>query len=112
MTHCRREVLQAQWMTLLDDEFVAAFAHGIVKLCLDGILRRFYPRIFTYSADYPEKCVKCKLILVYSDILQSCSCKYQIYVDTPLSSLPYSALPCSESWDDSGYETARDSCAY
>jgi hypothetical protein len=24
----------------------------------DGISRRFYSRIFTYSADYPEKCVE------------------------------------------------------
>lgn len=25
--------------------------------CSDGVERRFYPRIFTYSADYPEKYV-------------------------------------------------------
>ncbi|KAL6298277.1 hypothetical protein BKA93DRAFT_710038, partial [Sparassis latifolia] len=29
--------------------------HGIVITCCDGVQRRFYPRIFTYSADYPEK---------------------------------------------------------
>jgi hypothetical protein len=32
--------------------------HGIVIMCHDGIERRFYPRIFTYSADYPEKLVQ------------------------------------------------------
>ncbi|RDB22554.1 hypothetical protein Hypma_009968 [Hypsizygus marmoreus] len=32
-----------------------AYHHGLVVTCLDGITRRFYPRIFTYSADYPEK---------------------------------------------------------
>jgi len=57
MAHCRREALHAQWEILLDDEFVEAYRHGIVIKCCDGITRRFYPRIFTYSADYPEKYV-------------------------------------------------------
>lgn len=34
-----------------------AYMHGIVITCCDGILRRFYPRIFIYAADYPEKWV-------------------------------------------------------
>ena len=57
MAHCRREVLHAQWTILLDDEFIKAYEHGIVVECWDGITRRCYPRILTYSADYPEKCV-------------------------------------------------------
>jgi hypothetical protein len=44
-------------MILLDDEFIEAWKHGIVILCCDGIKRRFYPRIFVYSADYLEKWV-------------------------------------------------------
>jgi hypothetical protein len=55
MTHCHRELFHAQWKTILDDEFMEAYAHGIVIKCADGLQRRFYPRIFTYSADYPEK---------------------------------------------------------
>ncbi|KIM74574.1 hypothetical protein PILCRDRAFT_14341 [Piloderma croceum F 1598] len=55
ITHCRREVMHAQWTILLDDEFIEAYKHGIVIKCCDGITRRFYPRILTYSADYPEK---------------------------------------------------------
>lgn len=55
MTHCRREIIHAQWMILLDQDFLRAWKHGIVILCPDGIKRRFYPRILTYSADYPEK---------------------------------------------------------
>lgn len=55
LTHCRRELMHVQWTELLDDEFVDAYKHGIVILCCDGILRRFYPRILSYSADYPEK---------------------------------------------------------
>jgi hypothetical protein len=57
MTHCRREVLHAQWNILLDDDFIAAYKHGIVVYCCDDIARRFYPRFFTYSGDYKEKCV-------------------------------------------------------
>ncbi|KAH7917181.1 hypothetical protein BV22DRAFT_1052620, partial [Leucogyrophana mollusca] len=57
MAHCHRELFHAQWEILLDDEFVEACKHGIVILCCDGIERRFYPRIFTYAADYPEKCI-------------------------------------------------------
>jgi hypothetical protein len=43
------------WDQLLDDDFVALYLHGFVMDCFDGVSRRFYPRIFTYSADYPEK---------------------------------------------------------
>ncbi|KAG2741806.1 hypothetical protein P692DRAFT_201726163 [Suillus brevipes Sb2] len=55
IAHCHRELYHAQWKILLDDEFIEACKHGIVICCCDGIERRFYPRIFTYSADYPEK---------------------------------------------------------
>jgi len=55
--HCVREAFHAQWGILLDDAFIQAYRHGIVVTCLDGITRRFYPRFFTYSADYKEKFV-------------------------------------------------------
>ncbi|KAJ3963332.1 hypothetical protein EV361DRAFT_222660 [Lentinula raphanica] len=55
LTHCRRELMHAVWRFLLDDEFLDAWKYGIVIRCHDGVSRRFYPRIFTYSADYPEK---------------------------------------------------------
>ncbi|KAG2005526.1 hypothetical protein CC2G_001925 [Coprinopsis cinerea AmutBmut pab1-1] len=55
MTHCHRELFHAFWKIILDDEFLEAYEHGIVVECPDGKKRRFYPRIFTYSADYPEK---------------------------------------------------------
>ncbi|KIM65445.1 hypothetical protein SCLCIDRAFT_22648 [Scleroderma citrinum Foug A] len=54
-THSHRELFHAQWKILLDDEFIEAHHHGIVCQCYDGIYRRLYPHIFTYSADYPEK---------------------------------------------------------
>ena len=47
--------MHAIWRVLLDDDFVEAYKNGIVVKCFDGVHRRVYPRIFTYSADYPEK---------------------------------------------------------
>jgi hypothetical protein len=41
----------------LDEDFLNAYRHGIIVKCTDGVLRRVFPRIFTYSADYPEKYV-------------------------------------------------------
>ena len=54
-THCRRELFHAQWKDILDEEFLQAYEHGMVFLCGDNIKRQLFPRIFTYSADYPEK---------------------------------------------------------
>ena len=54
-THCRRELYHAQWRMLLDEEFRDAHKNGIVIKCSDGLERRFFPRIFTYAADYPKK---------------------------------------------------------
>ena len=56
-THCRRELFHSCWEILLDEEFLHAYRHGIILKCADGVLRRIFPRIFTYSADYPEKYV-------------------------------------------------------
>jgi hypothetical protein len=55
LTHCKRELMHSIWELLLDEEFMHAYEHGIVIMFPDGIARRVYPRIFTYSADYPEK---------------------------------------------------------
>ncbi|KAG2056121.1 hypothetical protein BDR06DRAFT_981565 [Suillus hirtellus] len=55
MAHCHRELFHEQWKIMLDDEFLEACKHSIVICCCDGIERCFYPWIFTYSADYPEK---------------------------------------------------------
>ena len=55
LTHCKRELIHAVWGILLDDDFIEAYRNGIVIRCFDSVIRRVYPRIFTYSADYPEK---------------------------------------------------------
>lgn len=54
-TFLNRELFQAQWRILLDDDFVHAYKHGITVTCFDNVRRRFYPRIMTYAADYPER---------------------------------------------------------
>jgi hypothetical protein len=53
--HIKREIFHACWRVMLDDAFVAAYETGIKVVCSDGVERRLFPRIFTYSADYPEK---------------------------------------------------------
>ncbi|KAL0568578.1 hypothetical protein V5O48_013407 [Marasmius crinis-equi] len=55
LTHLKRELMHAVWALLLDDEFMHAYKHGILIQCADGVIRRVFPRFFTYSADYPEK---------------------------------------------------------
>lgn len=55
LTHCRRELMHGVIDKIFDDDFVHAYGHGFKMKCLDGVWRRFYPRIFTYSADYKEK---------------------------------------------------------
>ncbi|KAG2048807.1 hypothetical protein BDR06DRAFT_1012728 [Suillus hirtellus] len=68
-THCCRELFHVCWMILLDEEFLYVYRHGIVLKCADGVMRRVYPRIFTYSADYPEKA----LIATIKD-MGACTC--------------------------------------
>ena len=56
LAFCRRELYQGSWLLLLQDpEFLRAYLYGIVVTYADGITRRIFPRIFSYSADYPEK---------------------------------------------------------
>ena len=55
LTHCRRELMHSVLRKVLDDDFVRAYHHGMVLRCADGVTRRVFPRLFTYSADYPEK---------------------------------------------------------
>jgi hypothetical protein len=65
---------------MLDEDFISAYRHGIVLKCADGIARRIFPRIFTYSADYPEKCVLLRIFFKKVELLinlQGINCYYQ-----------------------------------
>ncbi|PIL34014.1 hypothetical protein GSI_03722 [Ganoderma sinense ZZ0214-1] len=55
LTFCKRELFNQVWLLLLDVSFKEIFEHGIKVMCGDGVVRRLFPRFFTYSADYPEK---------------------------------------------------------
>jgi len=54
-THCHCELMHEVWCLLMDDAFLQAYCHGIVIVCIDGVKQCVYPRIFMYSANYPEK---------------------------------------------------------
>ncbi|KAF4622074.1 hypothetical protein D9613_008985 [Agrocybe pediades] len=62
LTHLRRELMQAIWEKILDDDLMDAHTNGIVIEFPDGIKRRMFIRFFLYGADYPEKvllaCIK------------------------------------------------------
>ena len=62
--------MHAIWRILLQGDFEKACKDGIVLRCVDGIARRFFFRILTYSADYPEKYVVCYMhyVLISQDI--------------------------------------------
>ena len=65
--------MRAVWSKILDDKFIHAYKYGIVIKGVDGIERRVYPWLFTYSADYPEKYVIVLLVdLVLIVILSGC----------------------------------------
>ncbi|KAL0057178.1 hypothetical protein AAF712_016188 [Marasmius tenuissimus] len=53
--HLKREVMQAIWSLIMDDEFLDAYEKSVIYNCADKVKRRFLPEFFSYSADYPEK---------------------------------------------------------
>jgi len=57
LTHCKRELMQAIWMFLLDSDFLHAYEHGMVIKFADGVLCRVFLQLFTYATDYPKKYV-------------------------------------------------------
>ncbi|KAK7465384.1 hypothetical protein VKT23_005362 [Stygiomarasmius scandens] len=65
----KREIMQAVWMLLLDDELLDAYVHGLLLICTDTVLRRLYPRFFSQSADYLER-----ILLVCMKFLAKCPC--------------------------------------
>ncbi|KAI0309441.1 hypothetical protein OF83DRAFT_65518 [Amylostereum chailletii] len=69
LAHCKRELVHGVWELLLDERFMDAYRNGIVVRCGDGIVRRIYPRLLIYSADYPEK-----VILATIKALANCPC--------------------------------------
>jgi hypothetical protein len=58
-------MFHAIWHILIDDNFLDAYRNGIIIKCHDRVCCRVFPRIFTYSADYPEKYVGCMLLTLF-----------------------------------------------
>ncbi|KAH6902770.1 hypothetical protein BKA70DRAFT_1111955 [Coprinopsis sp. MPI-PUGE-AT-0042] len=51
----RKEIYHAVWDLILDADFMHAYFHGFEWKFWDAIIRLVFPRVFTHSADYPEK---------------------------------------------------------
>lgn len=63
LSHMRRELMHEVWKIILDEEFMNAYTHGFLMEFADGTVRQVFPRIFTYSADYPEKSASAFIIV-------------------------------------------------
>ena len=99
ITHLKCELMHAIWELLLDDQFMHAYEHGIVLKCADGVIRRIYPRFFTYSADYPEKyMISCYLNEIANNFHQSYTCDYPLPCRPPLPSMSYSEKSYKGYW--------------
>ena len=57
LAHIKHKLFHGVWDILLDDDFLNGHRKGWVISCADRVIRRVFPHIFTYSADYPEKYV-------------------------------------------------------
>lgn len=51
----KRQLMHEIWRLMLDAEFIHAYQNGMSIQFADGVERLVFPRLFTYSADYPEK---------------------------------------------------------
>ncbi len=49
--------MQGVWLLVLDDAFMDAYENGMLVECGDGVTRRVFLRLFTYTTDYPERYV-------------------------------------------------------
>ncbi|KAL0060745.1 hypothetical protein AAF712_012477 [Marasmius tenuissimus] len=55
MKHLKQEVMQAVWDLIMDEEFLDAYKESMIIRCADKVRRRFLPKFFSYSVDYPKK---------------------------------------------------------
>ena len=55
MSHCKRELIHAIWLLMMDEDFIKMYRDGMVCEFADHVSRRAFLRLVTHSADYPEK---------------------------------------------------------
>ena len=107
LAHCKRELFHTVWNILLDNDFIEAYKNGIVVKCFDGKYWHVYPRIFTYSADYPEKCVTnvihSSVILRYGP--QDTPCDHPGQGPLPMSMMPDSKITLLQHWPVEWYQS-------
>lgn len=111
LTHCRRELMHKVWDRILDNDFTQAYEHGFTMECLDGVWRRFYPRTFTYSADYPEKYVASVPAILDADpIPQSPYCHSAQPRNLSMPPMPCIQSRPSQAWANYRYEAPFIHC--
>ena len=55
LTHLKCKLIHAAYELILNSNFMEAYKDGVIVTCYDGIQRRLFARLLTYSGDYPEK---------------------------------------------------------
>ena len=55
LTHLKRELMHSAYELILNSNFMESYKDGVIITCYDGIQRRLFVRLLTYSGDYPEK---------------------------------------------------------
>ena len=68
LRHLRRELVQAIWMLLMDDDFMHAYIHGLNFRSMDKILRLFFP-LFMCRLSREISCSTVPLGLVFGSLV-------------------------------------------
>jgi len=97
LTHLRRELMQAVWLKLFDDdEFMHAYLHGFEMDFLDQLMAILFPRFLAHSADYPEKYV---VFLILCGNMSYKFSKNSNGLPEIFSNMPMSSMSCFENKD-------------
>src|SRR5882762_10224219 len=113
MTHCKRELMHAQWDILLDGDFLEAYRHGIVMECYDAVVRRFYPRFFYLFSRLQREVCQLSFLSVQtcSYCCQGYSLQHTRSRALSLPTLSYPPIARVSHGDGAGHEGAKDSCS-
>src|SRR5260221_4486600 len=87
LTHLKRELIHAAYELILNSKFMDAYKDGFVVTCYDGIQRRLFIRLLTYSGDYPEKWATFYISHRVLICLQSTPCWHQISWEVSLPAM-------------------------
>lgn len=89
LTFLRRELIHAVLtLVLFQPEFLEAYKDGILFRCTDNVVRRLFPRIMMYSADYPERHAR------FLILLKTISCSSRMLIATLRNLGQYPCASC------------------